>query len=218
MFGEGIKCLLADGFEVPSIDEFFPAPFAFTGTIFELNRLELIRFVVAIALVLIMFLATRNLKVVPGRVQAGLEFVYDFVKKNILELMIYSPKEQRRFHPYIFTLFLTVLFMNLAGIVPGLNLAGTAGIAMPLMIAVCVLVTYWYVGIKAHGFFGFIKHETMPKGVPVPVLFIIGPIEMLQLVLIKPFSLTVRLFANMIAGHILIALCVSFTNMLWTSM
>jgi F-type H+-transporting ATPase subunit a len=208
--------LTAAEFEIPTIDDFFPAPFALIGTPFEMNQITLVRLIMTGLLLAFMFAAVAKARIVPKRLQMIAEYGLTFIQGNAVELMINSPKEQRRWTPMIYTVFLAVLFMNLAGVIPGLNIAGSAVIGIPLGLAVLVMGTYWYAGIRKHGFLGFIKDETAPTGVPMAILPIIAPIELLQLIFFRPFSLTVRLLANMLAGHILISLCINFTEMLAT--
>ena len=83
---------------------------------------------------------------------------------------------------------------------------------MPLAFALWVFVQYWRAGIKEHGLGGFLKEELLPAGVPWPIYIILTPVQLLELVLIRPISLTVRLFANMVAGHLLVATCYAFTQ------
>lgn len=102
--------------------------------------------------------------------------------------------------------------MNLAGVVPGLNLAGTSVIGLPLLLALWTFVTYVVAGVKKHGFAGYLKHETMPPGVPKPIYLLLIPIEFLQVVLIRWASLTIRLLANMVAGHIMMVVFIGLTQ------
>jgi F-type H+-transporting ATPase subunit a len=104
--------------------------------------------------------------------------------------------------------------MNLAGVIPGLNLAGTSVIGLPLLLALWTFATYVIFGIKKHGFLGYLKHETMPPGVPKPIYILLIPIEFLQVVLIRWASLTIRLLANMVAGHIMLVVFIGLTQAL----
>jgi F-type H+-transporting ATPase subunit a len=203
-------------FETPTLKDFFPDAFLFQNTPFAFNRIDLIRIIMSAALILIMCLTAKNAKVVPSRFQAAVEFLLNFIRENIVNSMIHLPKNQKRFTPMLTAIFLIVFFMNLGGIIPGLNLAGSSGIGIPLCLALWVLVTYWRVGIKERGFLKFVKYEVMPDGVPAPIYAILTPVEFTQLVFFKPFSLTIRLFANMLAGHMLMAICINATQMVFT--
>jgi F-type H+-transporting ATPase subunit a len=101
--------------------------------------------------------------------------------------------------------------MNVMEIIPVAQMPVTSFIAFPASLMLMTYVTYWYQAIKHQGFFGFLKN-VVPKGVPWPVMIILVPVEWLRVVLIQPFTLMVRLFANMFAGHLLLA---TFTLATW---
>lgn len=96
---------------------------------------------------LFLWLGTRNMRLVPGRFQSITEMGLDFVRVNIAEDLL-GKKDGQRFLPILTTLFFMILFFNLTGIIPFLNLAGTAIIAVPLLLAVVSYVTFIYAGIK----------------------------------------------------------------------
>ncbi len=112
----------------------------------------------------------------------------------------------------ISTLFFTIFVFNLCGIIPGMNMAATATVVMPLVFAVWVLIQYWITAAREKGLWGYIRDECFPKGVPWPVYILLAPIQLCELVLIRPASLTIRLFANMISGHLLVASCLAFAQ------
>ncbi|WP_156224525.1 F0F1 ATP synthase subunit A [Pseudactinotalea suaedae] len=165
----------------------------------------LVRLVVMAAMILFLWLAVRKAKVVPGRLQGFLEMGLDFVRVQIVEQTL--GKERAKPFVGMFTvIFFTILFMNLAGIIPFLNVAGTSRIGMPLVLALWVFVTYLVVGVRRHGGGTYFKAQLVPAGVPGWMLPIIVPIEALQLFVIRPLTLALRLVANMMAGHILLVL------------
>lgn len=199
------------GFHAPSIADFFPHAILFEGTPFQIDRHWIIRIVATIVLLTVFIVAARRARVVPGRFQSAIEFLLDFVRVQIAEEVI-GKANARRFVPMLTTIFMTILAFNLTGIVTGLNLAVTSRIGTPLLLALWVFVTYWAVGIKKHGLGGYLKNNLFPSGVPWPIYIILTPIELLQLLVIRPFSLTVRLVANMVAGHIMLVLCFAATQ------
>ncbi|GAB2466299.1 F0F1 ATP synthase subunit A [Promicromonospora xylanilytica] len=199
------------GFHTPSISDFFPSAILFEGTIFQIDRLWIIRIIATLVLLSIFVIAARRAKVVPGRFQAGVEFLLSFVRVQIGE-EIMGKERSRRFVPMLTTIFLSILAFNLTGVIPGLNLAGTSRIGLPLVLALWVFVTYWAVGIRKHGLGGYLRANLFPPGVPWPIYFILTPIELLQLLIIRPGSLMVRLVANMVAGHIILVLCFAATQ------
>lgn len=199
------------GFHTPSISDFFPSAILFEGTIFQIDRLWIIRIIATLVLLSIFVIAARRAKVVPGRFQAGIEYLLSFVRVQIGE-EIMGKERSRRFVPMLTTIFLSILAFNLTGVIPGLNLAGTSRIGLPLVLALWVFVTYWAVGIREHGLGGYLKSNLFPSGVPWPIYIILTPIELLQLLIIRPGSLMIRLVANMIAGHIILVLCFAATQ------
>jgi F-type H+-transporting ATPase subunit a len=201
----------AGGFHTPSISDFFPPAILFEGTIFQIDRLWIIRIIATVVLLSVFVIAARRAKVVPGRFQAGIEFLLDFVRKQIGE-EIMGKERARRFLPMLTTIFLSILAFNLTGVIPGLNLAGTSRIGLPLVLALWVFVTYWAVGIRRHGLGGYLRTNLFPSGVPWPIYFILTPIELLQILIIRPGSLMIRLVANMVAGHIILVLCFAATQ------
>lgn len=199
------------GFHAPSITDFFPPAILFEGTIFQIDRIWIVRVIAVVVLLTIMVLAARRARLVPGRTQNAIELLLDFVRVQIVE-EIMGKENARRFVPMITTIFFAVLAFNLTGLIPGLNMAGTARIGIPIVLALWVLVTYWAVGIKQHGFGGYLKNSLFPPGIPKPIYLIVTPIELLQVLIIRPASLAIRLVANMVAGHIMLVLCFAATH------
>jgi F-type H+-transporting ATPase subunit a len=107
--------------------------------------------------------------------------------------------------PFLLSLFIFIYLCNLPGIIPAfLYMPATARMAIPLGLAVMVWVTYLAVGIKHQGPIGYFKGIAFPPGVPKPIYVILTPIELISVILVRPFSLAIRLFANMLAGHLLL--------------
>ncbi|MFT4233606.1 MAG: F0F1 ATP synthase subunit A [Microbacterium sp.] len=205
----------SDEFEGPSIDEFFPEALLFEGTPFELNRLMAIRLLVVVLLVLFFWLGTRRLKVVPSRAQAAFEWVFMFARKSI----IYDTLGERlgkKYEPILMTFFFLVLGMNLTGTIPGLQMAGTAAIGLPLVLALAAWVLFIYAGIREKGA-KFWKDSLVIPGVPPVLHILLVPLEFLSTFLVRPVTLTLRLTMNMIAGHILLVLCFLATQFFFFS-
>ncbi|MFJ6654051.1 F0F1 ATP synthase subunit A [Microbacterium sp. NPDC091313] len=197
-------------FHPPSINEFFPDAVLFAGTPFELTRINLIQLLATAVLVLIFVLGTRRLKLVPGRFQSVIEMGLDFVRVNIAEDLL-GRKDGKRFLPILTTIFFMVLFMNLTGIIPGLNIAGTSVIAAPLLLAVVAYVTFIYAGIKKSPG-NFFRNSLMPPGLPWFLYILIIPLEFLSTFIIRPVTLTLRLLMNMIVGHLMLVLFFAATQ------
>ncbi|MET0726557.1 MAG: F0F1 ATP synthase subunit A [Leifsonia sp.] len=198
------------GFHAPSILEFFPEVVLFEGTPFAINRIMIVRFIAVAALLIIFWLGTRRMRVVPGRFQSLVEMGLDLVRVNIAEDLL-GRKDGKRFLPILTAIFFMVLFLNITGIIPGLNIAGTAIIGTPLVLAVVSYVTFIYAGVKKSPA-KFFKNSLFPAGVPWPVYIIVTPIEFISTFIIRPVTLTLRLLMNMIVGHLLLVLFFSATS------
>ncbi len=196
-------------FHGPSIDEFFP-PTLFSIGGFEVNRIMVIRFIAVAALILVFWLGTRRMKLVPGRFQSLVEMGLDVARVNIAEDVL-GRKDGRRFLPLITSIFFMVLFMNLTGIIPFLNIAGTSVIGVPLVLAAVAYIAFIYAGVKKNAK-AFFKNALFPPGVPWPFYIIVTPIEFFSTFVLRPITLTLRLLMNMIVGHLLLVLFFSATS------
>lgn len=205
--------VIADGsgFVGPSIDDFFPPTVLFAGTPFALNRIMLIRLLVVAALLVLLWLGTRRMKVVPGRGQVITEFLLGFVRKDIV-IDTLGEKDGKRFMPVLMTFFFLILGMNITGVIPGLQVAGTAVIGLPLIMALVSYVLYVYAGIRRHGLLHYLKKTLFLPGVPWPLYILLTPIEIFSTFILQPITLTLRLLMNMVAGHMLLVLCYSATQ------
>jgi F-type H+-transporting ATPase subunit a len=204
--------VLSEGitFHAPSITEFFPAAIFFEGTPFEMNRIMIIRMIMVVLLVVIFWLGTRKMSLVPGRFQGAIEMGLDLVRVNIAEDLL-GKKDGRRFLPILTTIFFLVLFLNITGIVPGFNIAGSSVIGIPLVLAVVSYITFIYAGLKKHPG-AFLKNSLFPSGVPKAFYIVVTPIELLSTFVLRPVTLTLRLLMNMIVGHLLLVLLFSATH------
>jgi len=174
----------------------------------------LIRLFVLVVLVVLFTFYARRATLVSGRFTGTMEFLLDFVRVQVAENIL-GVKDGRRFFPLLATIFFLVLGLNLTGVIPAINLAGTSRIGMPLVLALVAYATFIVVGIMTSGFVGYFKASLFPPNVPWPAYIIVTPIEFISTFIARPFSLTIRLLANMIAGHLLLVLCFSATNYLF---
>jgi F-type H+-transporting ATPase subunit a len=165
---------------------------------------------IAVVLIVLCIIASRA-KLVPGRSQSIVELLIEFVNGSIIKNTL-GLKNGKQFAPFLITLFFFILTMNISGVIPGLNLAGTSVIGLPLLLALWTFVVYVSAGVKKRGFAGYLKHETAPPGLPKPIYLLLVPIEFLQVVLIRWASLTIRLLANMVAGHIMLVVFIGLTH------
>lgn len=197
-------------FHPPSIEEFFPDAILFEGTFFAITRINLIQLLATAVLVIVFIIGTRRMRIVPGRFQSIVEMGLDFVRVNIAHDLL-GRKDGDRFLPILTTIFFMVLFMNLTGVIPFLNIAGTSVVAVPLLLAAVAYVTFIYAGVKRSPG-NFFKNSLMPSGVPWPLYIIIIPLEFLSTFIIRPITLTLRLLMNMIVGHLMLVLFFSATQ------
>lgn len=170
----------------------------------------LIRLLVVAVLVLIFWLGTRRMKLVPGRGQAAFEIVTGFVRNNIIVGTL-GEKDGRRFMPVLMTIFFVTLGMNITGIIPGLQLAGTSVIGLPLIMAVIAYVLFIYAGVRKFGVRYFKNALILPGLNPVMAGFL-AILEFLSTFILRPITLTLRLLMNMVAGHMLLVLCFAATH------
>ncbi len=175
-----------------------------------MTRINLIQVIATIALVVIFWLGTRRMRIVPGRFQSLVEMGLDFVRVNIAHDLL-GKKDGDRFLPIITTMFFMILFMNLTGVIPFMNIAGTSVIAVPLLLAVVSYVTFIYAGIKKSPG-NFFKNSLMPPGLPWFLYILIIPLEFLSTFIIRPVTLTLRLLMNMIVGHLMLVLFFAATQ------
>jgi len=155
----------------------------------------------SVAILIVFFLVSyRKPQLVPTKKQWLAESVYGFVRNNIAVDMI--GKEGVRFAPYLTTLFSFILIMNMWAIVPLAQISPNSHIAFPIILAVISYVMFIYVGFQKHGP-SYLKHALVPPA-PWFILPILVPIEFFSNFIVRPFSLAVRLFANMFAGHMLL--------------
>ena len=168
------------------------------------------RLLAVVALVLVFWLGTRKMWTVPGRFQGTVEMALNLVRVNIAEDLL-GEKDGKRFLPLLTTIFFMVWFMNVTGIIPGLNIAGTSIIGMPLVLAIAAYVAFVYAGLRKHPV-AFLKNSLLPPGVPWPLYIIVTPIEFVSTFILRPVTLTLRLLMNMVVGHFLLVLFFSSTH------
>jgi F-type H+-transporting ATPase subunit a len=194
-----------EGFHVPGAESFYNRPLvhlSIFGVDASINRTVILLFV-ATALVGGLFLAAfRKPRLVPSGLQNVMEYGVDFVRNQVV--LPTMGQQGMSYLPYLSVLFFFIFFCNIFGAIPGINFPITSRIAIPLVLAVGTWLIFIAAGIRAQGFGHYFKNSVMPPGVP-PVLYIILiPIEFLSTFILRPATLTIRLTANMIAGHLLL--------------
>jgi F-type H+-transporting ATPase subunit a len=205
------------GFCAPSVLEFFPKPLAtfdLLGVHFAITRITIILWLATAAMVFFFVAATRNPKMVPGRLQFFGESAYSFVRDGVAREVI--GKEGLRFAPYLASLFFFIVVNNIMGIIPFAQISPMGRFAFPVVLAAITYILFNYIGIRQQGLGPYFKNNLFPPGVPKPLYLLITPIEFASTFVFRPFTLAVRLFANMLAGHLLLAIFAAGTVYLLT--
>jgi F-type H+-transporting ATPase subunit a len=159
--------------------------------------------VAVVLITALLMLSTRRARLVPGRWQSIAEMSYEFVA-DMIDTNV--GQGGRQFFPFVFTLFMFILFANLLGMIP-YSYTVTSQIIVTFALAAVVFIGVTIVGIIRHGFH-FLR-LFVPHGVPAVLLLLLVPIELLSYC-IRPFTLSIRLFANMLAGHTMLAIFAGF--------
>lgn len=170
----------------------------------------LIRLIMTAVLVIIMMLAFRSPRLIPRGLQNVAETGLVFVREEICDEIL-GKEAGRKHFPLIATIFFTVLFLNFSSIIPFMNISSNARIGMPLVLAVIAYLAFNYVGIKKYGFLRYMRSSIVVPNVPIALHFLLIPIEFISTFILRPFTLTVRLMANMLAGHVMLVLFFSAT-------
>lgn len=182
-----------------SILELFELPVLF-GSV---NRTMVYIFLVALVVIAALFVAYRKPRLVPTKFGVAVESIVDFVRNDIA-IGVIGPGGER-YAPYLLALFLYILVGNFFGITPFIMFPIGARMAIPAFLALLTYVVFVFAGFKKQGF-TYVVHTLWPPGVPVALKPLIGLIELVSIFIVRPFSLAVRLFANLVAGHTMIAL------------
>lgn len=200
------------GFHAPSVSEFFPGELIFAGTPFAMTRLNLIGMIMTAVVVVFFVAAFRKPKLVPRGVQNVGEWAVDMVQVNIIDEIL--GKKGQKYAPYLVSMFFLLFAFNITGIIPFANIAVTSVIGLPLLLALVSWFVFNIEGIRKHGFLHYLKMNLFPPGLPAGIYVLVTPIEFISTFILRPITLTIRLMANMMAGHILLVLFFSATSAL----
>ena len=202
------------GVEFPPINLIVKWPAAFgEGQWYAFNKIALISIIGMAVPVLLFWLAGRKAQLVPRGIQNVMESSIDFVERQVV-LPAIGP-DGMRYLPMLISMFFFIWIGNLFEVIPTSHMPANARMANPLLLALTAWVMFIGVGLKHHGL-GYLKEALFPPGVPKALYILVTPIEFLSTFLIRPFSLAVRLFANMLAGHILLVTFSVLTITLWS--
>jgi F-type H+-transporting ATPase subunit a len=166
------------------------------------NKIALIACVASlIGIVVFMLASRRDPMVAPTGVRNLAEIGVEFIEDQVV--MQTMGRRGLPWTPFLLSLFVFIYLCNAPGVIPILQMPATARIAIPMTLALLVWITFIGTGLKHQGA-GYFGHLIWPPGVPTALKPLVGLIEFVSTIIVTPFSLTVRLMANMMAGHILL--------------
>lgn len=194
-------------FEVPEVGLLFNYTPLFELDLPGLGHVEvtwpmIVLGIVTVLVFTLFVLAFRKFRLVPKNGQLLGETAVGFVRDQIVNPTL-GP-DGGKYLPFLTTIFFWVLALNVMGIIPGVQFPITSRMAIPALLAIIVWIVYNYVGIKKQGPIGYFKNMMFPPGVPKPIYVVLAPLELISTVVVRPVTLAVRLFANMVAGHIML--------------
>ena len=201
--------------EYPPINHLFDWPaFLLDGTPLAINKTTLIYLVATAATMVLFGLAGRpRPSLVPSGVQHVAESSLNFIEESVVMQTI-GP-DGRKYMPFLTSIFFFVLFSNITEVIPGIQFPANSRMAVPMLLALLVWVIYNLVGVRSQGFFGYLKNSLFPPDVPKALYVLVTPIDAVSTFIVRPFSLAIRLWANMVAGHLLLVTFAVLSAALW---
>lgn len=191
------------GFPAPSLDSFDFKPIFSIGS-FDFTKPMLLALICALVVVGFFWAAFGKPKLVPGKMQLIGEIGYNFIARGIARDVI--GKKGDKYVPFLTSIFFLVWILNIMEVIPVAMFPPTSRFAFPVALTAMVYITYMYLTFKTHGFKGGVKNLVWMDGLPKPIVPLIVFLEFIQNVITRPFTLAVRLWANMFAGHMLIVM------------
>ena len=170
---------------------------------FPITRTVFLIFLAALVAILILFFGLRKRATHPGKYQLSVESLMNYVRDEIA-IGIIGPLGVK-YYPYLMALFIFILVGNAFEITPLINFPITSRMAIPLFLALVTWVIFVFAGFKRNGI-SYLTGIVWPPGVPVALKPLVGLIEFVSVFFVRPFSLAVRLFANLVAGHVMLSL------------
>ena len=170
---------------------------------FPISRTVFLIFLAATFAIALLFFGLRKRATRPSRFQLGVETLVAFVRDEIA-IGIIGPVGIKYF-PYLMSLFIFILIGNAFEVTPFINFPITSRMAIPMFLALMTWVIFVVVGFKRNGI-SYLTGIIWPPGVPLALKPLVGVIEFFSTFLVRPFSLAVRLFANLVAGHVMLSL------------
>lgn len=168
------------------------------------NRASGLMVLAALIVVTLFLVAFRNPKVVPTGLQNAMESIVEFIRNGIV-MEVMGP-QGLPWVPFLTSMFMFIFVANVFEILPFINFPATSRFAIPIFLAVLVWILFNVVGIKEQGLGGYLRSNLFPPGVPPALYILVTPIEFVSTFIVRPFSLSVRLFGNMFAGHLILTI------------
>jgi F-type H+-transporting ATPase subunit a len=189
------------GFPAPGLQDFEWKPFFTIGS-FGFTKPMLLAILAALVVIGFFWAAFWKPKMVPRGVQNLGELGVLAVRDQILRPQLGSKGD--RYLPFLVSLFFFIWLMNLWELIPVAQFPATSKFAFPVALTLVVWVTYIFIGVRHQGPLGYFKNMAVPPGAPWWILPLLSPIELLSNIIVRPFTLAIRLFANMLSGHLLL--------------
>ena len=189
------------GFPAPGLQD-FDFQTLFTIGSWHVTKPEVLAILAALVVIVFFWIAFRKPKMIPGKTQSIGELAILAVRDQIIRPQLGAKGD--KYLAYISAMFFWILICNLMELIPILQFPVMARIGFVLPMVLIMYVLYWYTGFKTKGFFGYFR-SWIPEA-PLFVLPLLILIEILKYVIVQPFTLAIRLFANMFAGHLLLAI------------
>jgi len=178
------------------------------------NKISIIAVLAATIGTVVFLLAGRqSAQTAPRGIRNVAESTVEFIENGVV--MQTMGRDGLGWTPFLLSLFTFIYLCNVPGIIPFFQMPATARMALPAALALMVWVVYNGAGIKHQGLGGYFKSVLFPPGVPKALYILVTPIEFISAIIVRPFSLAVRLFANMLAGHILLVTFALLTEALF---
>lgn len=199
--------ILAREVPIPTFTELFDFPTIVTTG----NKPVMLMWLSVLICIGFWLAAGRRRALVPAGVQNIGEAFYLFIRNDIVVDVMGESKAALKYVPYLAALFSFIFVNNVFEIIPPLFFPTTSKLALPLALALFTWIIFVVQGIVSQGGWHYFKGILFPEGVPVFLYILLTPIELISVFLLRPLTLMIRLFANLVAGHTIVTLMIVFT-------
>ena len=201
------------GLDFPPVSHAIEWPDLFLSGPFAVNKVVLLMWLSVLIVFVLFYVAGQRRAMVPAGVQGIAESTVDFIQEGII--LQTMGHEGLKWTPFMLTLFTFIFTCNLWGIIPVAQMPVNARMALPLFMALLVWVLFVIQGFKHQGI-KYLTNVMFPPGVPKALYLLVSPIEFVSVFLVRPLSHSVRLFANALAGHLILISFAVITAALFT--